>query len=314
MNDPNEVISDKVKDEDEAGIEETFNFRVENFPSMSGSVLSEPCMIRKLPWRILIKKTETQRGTQLGYFLQYNGESKSTSWSCFATAELRMINQKDGKMFSRKTNHLYNKAEDDWGFGFYKDLKIVLDPKNGFIKNDCVIFQVKVIVDAPQGLIQQLDVDLPVHVGQHPDVEVPVPADKYPDVDVHVLGDQHFVMDIPVLSDQHPDGDLPVLLDDHTDVVVPVYVSREDFLAHAMAHHAVVQGQFPTENYQKIDLTNTPVYDCVLTPVPNQDQGPVECPVWKLKVMGDISIHMDMCLNTQVLNQMNEGEGGVPCV
>ena len=68
MNDPNEVISDKVKDEDEAGIEETFNFRVENFPSMSGSVLSEPCMIRKLPWRILIKKTETQ----LGYFLQYS--------------------------------------------------------------------------------------------------------------------------------------------------------------------------------------------------------------------------------------------------
>ena len=38
---------------------------------------------------------------------QCNGESESSAWSCHATADLRLINQRDGTKFSRKITHLF---------------------------------------------------------------------------------------------------------------------------------------------------------------------------------------------------------------
>ena len=38
---------------------------------------------------------------------QCNGESESSAWSCHATADLRLINQRDGSKFSRKITHLF---------------------------------------------------------------------------------------------------------------------------------------------------------------------------------------------------------------
>ena len=39
--------------------------------------------------------------------LQCNGESESSAWSCHATAELRLLNQRDNTKFSRKITHLF---------------------------------------------------------------------------------------------------------------------------------------------------------------------------------------------------------------
>lgn len=38
---------------------------------------------------------DRQPQRSLGFFLQCNGESESSTWSCFAVAELRMLSQKE---------------------------------------------------------------------------------------------------------------------------------------------------------------------------------------------------------------------------
>jgi len=153
-----DVMEDKEQndEDDEARSEATFRFKVENFSSIKDSVLSEPCIIRNLPWKIMIMQRQTQtqdRNTKsVGYFLQSNGESESSAWSCHANADLRLINQRDGTKFSRKIGHLFYSKENDWGFSHYMGWNDVQDPEKGYIKDDCVIFEVKVNADAPHGV------------------------------------------------------------------------------------------------------------------------------------------------------------------
>ena len=45
---------EECEDEDEARSEATFQFRVENFSTIKDSVRSDPCIVRNLPWKILI--------------------------------------------------------------------------------------------------------------------------------------------------------------------------------------------------------------------------------------------------------------------
>ena len=52
--------TEKVEEDDEARSEATFRFKVENFSSIKDSVLSEPCIIRNLPWKIMIMQRQTQ--------------------------------------------------------------------------------------------------------------------------------------------------------------------------------------------------------------------------------------------------------------
>ena len=65
---------------------------------------------------------------------------------------MRLINQRDGTKFSRKITHLFYSKENDWGFSHYLGWNEVQDPEKGYIKDDCVIFEVKVNADAPHGV------------------------------------------------------------------------------------------------------------------------------------------------------------------
>ena len=42
--------------------------------------------------------------------------------------------------------------ENDWGFSHYMSWADVLDPDKGYIKDDSVVFEVKVNADAPHGV------------------------------------------------------------------------------------------------------------------------------------------------------------------
>ena len=88
------------------------------------------------------------------FFLQCNGESEASSWSCQAQAELRVINQKNPQEnFVRKIGHLFYAKENDWGFSHYLSWNDVCDPEKGYITEDgSVTFQVKVQADAPHGV------------------------------------------------------------------------------------------------------------------------------------------------------------------
>ena len=147
------------EDEDEARPEATFSFTVPNFSQVKESVLSPACMVRNLPWKIMIMPRQGQdnprtgQAKSMGYFLQCNGESEASSWSCQAQAELKVLSVVPGKeAFSRKISHLFYSKENDWGFSHYMNWADVADPERGLIKDDSVTFEVHVTADAPHGV------------------------------------------------------------------------------------------------------------------------------------------------------------------
>lgn len=153
-------VSQEDDDQDTARPQATFSFTVQNFSTLTESVLSTPTFVRNLPWKIMIMPRRvggggsgTDRGTKsMGYFLQCNGESESASWSCQASAELRVRSHKENGDFVRKISHLFYAKENDWGFSHYMSWNEVIDPDRCFLKDDCVTFEVKVTADAPHGV------------------------------------------------------------------------------------------------------------------------------------------------------------------
>ena len=55
-------------------------------------------------------------------------------------------------IFRRKISHLFYSKENDWGFSHFMQWTEVTDPEKGFIKDNTVIFEVKVTADAPHGV------------------------------------------------------------------------------------------------------------------------------------------------------------------
>ncbi|XP_075231893.1 ubiquitin-specific protease 7 isoform X4 [Lycorma delicatula] len=152
------ISQDTEMAEDEARSDATFQYTVHNFSKLKESQLSPPCFVRNLPWKIMVmprlsQTQERQQQRSLGFFLQCNGESESSSWSCYATAELKLLAQKEGcEPFCRKIQHLFYCKENDWGFSHFMAWADVLDPDKGYIKDDCITLEVHVVADAPHGV------------------------------------------------------------------------------------------------------------------------------------------------------------------
>ncbi|XP_048519747.1 ubiquitin carboxyl-terminal hydrolase 7 isoform X2 [Dendroctonus ponderosae] len=152
------AVQDADMKEDEARSEATFRFTVPNFSKLKESTLSPPTFVRNLPWKIMVmpRSSHSQDRTSqrsLGFFLQCNGESESSSWSCYAIAELRLISVKpEVPTFSRKIQHLFYSKENDWGFSHFMTWSDVLDPEKGYIKDDAITLEVHVVADAPHGV------------------------------------------------------------------------------------------------------------------------------------------------------------------
>jgi len=150
----------------EAASEATFRFTIENFSNLKDSVLSPPVYVRNLPWKIMAMPRAGQQPAghdrqgqnvaqqkSLGFFLQCNGESESTTWSCNAQADLRIIPQKEGcQPISRRIQHVFYSKENDWGFSHFLSWADIMDPEKAFVKDDSIILEVWVSADAPHGV------------------------------------------------------------------------------------------------------------------------------------------------------------------
>ncbi|XP_063618835.1 ubiquitin carboxyl-terminal hydrolase 7-like isoform X3 [Cydia splendana] len=147
-----------VEDEDVARSEATFRYTITNISQLKEQVLSPPCFVRCLPWKILamVRLTTTpdrQQQKALGVFLQCNGESDSPGWSCYGLGELKLLTYKpDKEHLCRKLHHMYHCKEDDWGFGHFISWKELIDPDNGFVKDDSITMEAHVIAEAPHGV------------------------------------------------------------------------------------------------------------------------------------------------------------------
>ncbi|XP_026317622.1 ubiquitin carboxyl-terminal hydrolase 7-like isoform X2 [Hyposmocoma kahamanoa] len=146
------------EDEDSARAEATFRFTVQNISQLKEQVLSPPCYVRCLPWKILvlIRHTTTpdrQQQKALGVFIQCNGDCDAPGWSCYGLGELKLISHKaDGEHLIRKLHHMYHGKEDDWGFAHFISFKDLMDPDNGFVKDDSITIEVHILAEAPHGV------------------------------------------------------------------------------------------------------------------------------------------------------------------
>ncbi|XP_038212055.1 ubiquitin carboxyl-terminal hydrolase 7-like [Zerene cesonia] len=145
-------------DGDIARSEATFRYTVQNLSQLKEQVLSPPCYVRCLPWKILVlvrntSTPERQQQKALGIFLQCNGDCDSPGWSCYGLGELKLLSYKpDGEHLCRKLHHMYHCKEDDWGFAHFISWKDLMDPDNGFVKDDAITIEAHVIAEAPHGV------------------------------------------------------------------------------------------------------------------------------------------------------------------
>ena len=121
---------------------------------------SEPHFIRGLPWKILVMPRPNREGqtVSVGFFLQCNSDSDSITWSCSATAHLRILahdpdNENiDQEKCSRRISHIFHSKEDDWGFSHFLSWEDATDATKGYCSPDgTLIFEAEVYADAPHG-------------------------------------------------------------------------------------------------------------------------------------------------------------------
>ncbi|EYB93157.1 hypothetical protein Y032_0185g1022 [Ancylostoma ceylanicum] len=122
--------------------------------------LSKPVFVRGLPWKILAIPRDAARvgtGTRpnkaLGFFLQCNGDSDAVAWNCIASASLKVLGQIEGfEDHSRRITHTFYPKENDWGYSQFLTCDHLINPENGFIKDDTIRLVVHVSADAPHGV------------------------------------------------------------------------------------------------------------------------------------------------------------------
>ncbi|XP_033118944.1 ubiquitin carboxyl-terminal hydrolase 7-like [Anneissia japonica] len=154
---------DENPDPDEEWLEQdgsrsqaTFSFTVENISKLKETALSQPTIVRNLPWKIMAmpRSSHNERTTKsLGFFLQCNADCDSPQWSCHAAADLILKNhKKDKEDHVKRITHVFYNKENDWGFGHFISWQDLLDPERGFVVDDSIDLEVKVFADAPHGV------------------------------------------------------------------------------------------------------------------------------------------------------------------
>ncbi|VDM43307.1 unnamed protein product, partial [Toxocara canis] len=160
-------VSGDAEEDDPYKPEATLHLDIDHFSDFSRGTsethqrLSRPVYVRGLPWRILAMPREQTRvnmdrrtnARAFGFFLQCNGEAEAISWSCTASAVLIVLAQKSGiENHVRRINHTFYQKENDWGYSQFLPCETLLNPENGFIKDDTIKLEVTVMADAPHGV------------------------------------------------------------------------------------------------------------------------------------------------------------------
>ena len=138
----------------------SLSFTVNNFSEVKEDLLSQPVIAHDLKWRILIRPTNIEQDGQqkkmLGYFLQCDGPdggSKASSWSCQASADLRVIAVREAWLnVSKKVGgpeNLFSSKNKCWGYIDFMEWADVENPWGGLIENNSVTFLASITADEP---------------------------------------------------------------------------------------------------------------------------------------------------------------------
>ncbi|XP_078613587.1 uncharacterized protein LOC144883162 [Branchiostoma floridae x Branchiostoma japonicum] len=155
------IVDEEMQEKNQVGHtsqpEATFRFAVKKFSKITTSKFSPAVFIRNLPWKIMVGPEENPDSQEsncktLGVYLQCDADSVSV-WSCRASAELRLIPQKEGvETLKMKLDYVFYGESDNWGFPDFMPWDEVCDPLKGYIKDDTVILEAYVKANVPRGM------------------------------------------------------------------------------------------------------------------------------------------------------------------
>lgn len=148
------LFQEPMEQDDDSRPEATLRLTVQNISQLKDTVYSEPTYVRNLPWKIMAMNRQNEKMSRsLGFFLQCNGDSDSSSWSCEAKATMTLISQKpDCPNLDRTIEHHFFSKENDWGYVHFTSWPDLLNPEKGYVKDDTIYLQVHVQADAPHGV------------------------------------------------------------------------------------------------------------------------------------------------------------------
>ncbi len=157
-NDEEEVqILDQVQQPSTARSDDTFRFSVTDISKLTKSVASHPTYVYGYPWRIAIKPKQDGDTKNLGFFLHcysHISYQKDFTFSCQASVQLRVVSHKKNDFTKTKTfSHLFCAKNSFKGFSKFMSWDDLVDPENGFVKDDTVTFEAKVAI-CPDSLLQ----------------------------------------------------------------------------------------------------------------------------------------------------------------
>ncbi|XP_072027752.1 ubiquitin carboxyl-terminal hydrolase 7-like [Amphiura filiformis] len=159
----NEGTENQEKEEpmedDGSRSETTFSYTVQNIGRLKDRSFSPSIKVRNLPWKIMampnrINGQGRKKTTKsLGFYLECNADSDSKAWSCQASAQFRLRNQKDGPDIVKEARrHRFYCKENDWGYPTFISWNEMMDPEKGYVKDNSILLEVKVVADEPDGV------------------------------------------------------------------------------------------------------------------------------------------------------------------
>ncbi|XP_055357306.1 uncharacterized protein LOC129602332 [Paramacrobiotus metropolitanus] len=117
--------------------------------------LSDPIVIRKLPWRVLVKKHILEGSPRWGYFVKCDVDADSDTWTCEVNAELRLLPWKaELGLVTKPISHVYCEEEIAWGYWNFISFTDLLDPSKGYVNPSdfSLKLQVKLTAALPVGI------------------------------------------------------------------------------------------------------------------------------------------------------------------
>ncbi|XP_066292940.1 tripartite motif-containing protein 2-like isoform X1 [Branchiostoma lanceolatum] len=154
-NNVDEGIQVNKMEEEELHAETTFRFTVENFSKVVERKFSPAVFIHNMPWKLCMQPYYFSFAQQpiknLAVYLYCVAGSRS-SWSCHASAELRLIPVLRGvETIRRRLEHTFCTKYRSCGFMHFMSWRDVCNPQKGYIKDDTIILEAVVKADAPRG-------------------------------------------------------------------------------------------------------------------------------------------------------------------
>ncbi|KAI1710409.1 BTB/POZ domain-containing protein [Ditylenchus destructor] len=139
----------------------TLELRIDQFSK-------QPAVTINIHGRVWEAKAQFITTNNLAFILQCNGRDFDSNWKCRAIANCHIVSQKEGvdDIISHKV-HDFSQGDSVHFDAIRYD--VLLDPDNGFIKNDTIIVRVHVTAKMPQGVENAKSIKFVSSISDPPD-------------------------------------------------------------------------------------------------------------------------------------------------